>query len=72
MGGVFFADNVNGWGVGKYGRIVSTKDGGKTWEIEESGVGCNLLGLDAIEEGNLIKVWVVGALGTVLSSDVVP
>jgi photosystem II stability/assembly factor-like uncharacterized protein len=70
MAGGFFTDETNGWGAGKFGRIVSTGDGGNTWEIEDSEVGCDLLGLDAVRDGNRIRVWVVGALGMILACEV--
>ncbi len=42
-GGILYAlsfiNNQTSWAVGSYGVIVHTKDGGETWQLEESGIG---------------------------------
>ncbi len=35
--GLHFADQMNGWAVGDSGRILSTKDGGDSWNTQPSG-----------------------------------
>lgn len=44
-GGAFdiqFVDADNGWAVGGFGAILRTRDGGRTWTAQESGVAAGL------------------------------
>jgi photosystem II stability/assembly factor-like uncharacterized protein len=38
LGGLSFTDEDNGWVVGTKGIILHTSDGGKNWEIQDSGL----------------------------------
>ena len=42
MRGVYFVDSQDGWAVGDSGIILSTKDGGTSWQIQQSPVNTNL------------------------------
>ncbi|MCP3727107.1 YCF48-related protein [Paraburkholderia sp. CNPSo 3272] len=33
---VYFSDASHGWGVGQWGAIIATQDGGKTWRIQRA------------------------------------
>src|SRR5262249_38064591 len=35
--GVYFKDDTHGWAVGDLGLIVSTSDGGRTWQVQKRG-----------------------------------
>jgi photosystem II stability/assembly factor-like uncharacterized protein len=37
LNGIFFIDEQHGWAVGELGAIVSTSDGGKTWQVQHRG-----------------------------------
>jgi photosystem II stability/assembly factor-like uncharacterized protein len=39
---VFFVDATHGWAVGDRGVIVHTSDGGRTWNLQNSGVDCRI------------------------------
>src|SRR4029079_16384620 len=58
-----FVDKRHGWAVGSGGAIYRTSNGGRSWQLQNSGVTADLLDvkfLDA-QEG-----WAVGAEGIVL------
>ncbi|HKR02906.1 MAG TPA: YCF48-related protein [Pyrinomonadaceae bacterium] len=58
-----FVDNRRGWAVGAAGRVFNTRDGGRTWSPQDSGVESDLFDvkfLDA-QEG-----WAAGAQGTLI------
>ena len=40
---VFFTDSLYGWVSGNAGTIIHTKDGGDTWEIQDSGTGNDIM-----------------------------
>jgi len=41
---VFFLDDgLTGWAAGNFGRVLSTTDGGNTWNIENTGASMDLL-----------------------------
>lgn len=59
-----FSDGVNGFGVGQYGRIIKTIDGGKIWNDVYNGItGDSFYGADMSDQNNL---WLVGDLGVLL------
>ncbi len=58
--------NGNKTGVGKFGLIFSTQDGGKTWQRRPSGTAKTL---SAVSFGDHEHGFVVGSGGTVLASD---
>jgi photosystem II stability/assembly factor-like uncharacterized protein len=60
---IHFIDNNNGWAVGYFGKIIHTKDGGETWEIQASGTENVLTG---VSFNNLNNGWAVGHGGTIL------
>src|SRR5262245_47722942 len=37
LNGLFFTDEQHGWGVGEFGTITATTDGGKTWQVQHRG-----------------------------------
>ncbi len=37
LNGVFFVNGQHGWAVGEFGSILSTSDGGKTWNVQHRG-----------------------------------
>ena len=39
---VSFVDPLNGWAVGDRGAIWHTDDGGRSWQLQQSGVSCPL------------------------------
>ena len=61
---VTFSDGVYGFGVGQYGRIIKTTDGGKAWNDIYNGItGDSFYGADMSDQNNL---WLVGDLGVLL------
>ena len=60
---VFFADGEYGWACGRWGTILHTKDGGKTWSEQDSGVRYSLGGICFTDEKN---GWAVGNMGTII------
>lgn len=61
---VCFVDGLHGWAVGQAGRIVSTADGGRTWQVRRS-AGPGLAGVSFV---SATDGWVVGAGGVILHS----
>ena len=51
------------WVVGYYGKIVYSKDGGKTWTVQQSGTKNSLLGVSFV---NGKQGWAVGESGTII------
>jgi photosystem II stability/assembly factor-like uncharacterized protein/tetratricopeptide (TPR) repeat protein len=37
LNGLFFVSGQRGWGVGEFGTILGTADGGKTWKVQHQG-----------------------------------
>ncbi len=66
---VHFIDEKNGWACGDIfkgtGVIISTKDGGKRWDRQVSGVPTALYGIFFIDAKN---GWAVGGNGTILAT----
>lgn len=46
---VTFVDRQRGWAVGDRGVIWHTSDGGTTWQLQRSGVSCNLTSVSFID-----------------------
>src|SRR5262249_39933172 len=61
--GVYFLNETEGWVVGIGGQIVSTVDGGDSWNSETSNVSTSLNAVYMIDENT---GWIVGASGTIL------
>ncbi|MCV2367743.1 YCF48-related protein [Roseateles oligotrophus] len=62
---IHFANAKQGVAVGNGGRIVSTQDGGLTWQSRFSGTGSELRRVVFVDA---TTVWAIGANGTVLQS----
>ena len=43
---IFFIDKHNGWAVGNSVTIIDTKDGGETWDYQNSGVNSSIIGIN--------------------------
>ncbi len=54
---VCFATHEVGWAVGDYGTILSTRDGGQKWTVQESPVTCVLRQVGCLNEKT---AWVAG------------
>ncbi len=62
---VRFADAQHGWVVGHDGQIHATRDGGTTWERQESGTKQDLYRLEVLDSRT---VWAIGMWGAVLAT----
>ncbi len=63
---ITFSDGLHGFGVGQYGRIIKTTDGGRTWKDVYNGItGDSFYGAEMSDQNNL---WIVGDLGVLLYS----
>lgn len=60
---VSFGSEKHGWAVGRWGSVLHTADGGKTWEKQSSGVNYTLSSVSFVDEKN---GWAVGDRGTIL------
>lgn len=54
---VFFLDDRLGWAVGERGTVLHTRDGGRSWQHQETGVGCRL---ESIHFADPQHGWIVG------------
>ncbi|OPY75796.1 MAG: Ycf48-like protein precursor [Syntrophorhabdus sp. PtaU1.Bin058] len=63
---VSFADDKEGWACGRWGTILHTKDGGKTWTNQKSGTDYTL---SSIYFADAQHGWAVGDGGTILHTD---
>jgi len=61
--GICFVDDKTGWIAGDYGTILHTKDGGETWEKQNSGTADLLMDIYFIDG---ITGWAVGEVGSIL------
>lgn len=60
---VSFSTEAKGWACGRWGTILHTSDGGKTWAAQHSGTDFTLTGIYFVNE---VLGWAVGAEGTIL------
>jgi photosystem II stability/assembly factor-like uncharacterized protein len=60
---VHFINDTEGWTCGRWGAILHTGDGGKTWERQKSGTDNTL---SAIYFVDAQKGWAVGDVGTII------
>jgi photosystem II stability/assembly factor-like uncharacterized protein len=60
---VSFADEKHGWACGRWGSVLHTSDGGKTWGRQDSGTDFTLASMYFVDSQN---GWAVGAEGTIL------
>lgn len=58
-----FIDEREGWACGDWGTIVHTRDGGQTWESQESGTEATLSAIVFVDSEN---GWAVGRNGTIV------
>ncbi len=63
---VRFVTPTKGWITGKYGTILYTKDGGDTWEAQESGTEEDLLRVAFVNEKT---GWAAGKQGAIIHTD---
>jgi photosystem II stability/assembly factor-like uncharacterized protein len=61
---IHFADALHGWMVGEHGLVLATRDGGATWEIQESGTERSLSAVFALDGDNVFIGAPHGALLT--------
>jgi|GEM_PF-1049933 photosystem II stability/assembly factor-like uncharacterized protein len=64
MRDVAFANEAVGWAVGDEGVVVRSRDGGATWEEEQTGLGRNAL--NALSIVGRAHLWACGVKGTVI------
>ena len=60
---VSFGSEKHGWAVGRWGSVLHTADGGKTWEKQDSGVNYTLSSVNFVDEKS---GWAVGDQGTII------
>ncbi len=60
---LLFVDDRTGWACGEAGLILVTKDSGRSWQMQRSGVRKLLYNLTAIDDQ---QAWMVGAGGVIL------
>ena len=53
-----FVDRSHGWGVGVYGTVLCTTDGGESWEVQQPGTSTHLMGVDFVD---IHSGWVIGS-----------
>ncbi|MHB8109805.1 MAG: WD40/YVTN/BNR-like repeat-containing protein [Syntrophorhabdaceae bacterium] len=63
--GVTFSTEKDGWASGRWGTILHTSDGGKTWEQQNSGTDYTLSAIHFIDQKN---GWAVGDEGTIVAT----
>ncbi|MFM8473343.1 MAG: WD40/YVTN/BNR-like repeat-containing protein [Candidatus Kapaibacterium sp.] len=64
--GQYFRDASNGWVCGSKGSIVTTTDGGGTWNTAYTGLGSRVLW--SVSPADSVTMYCVGTVGTVLRS----
>ena len=62
----FAADGKRGWAVGGNATILTTRDGGDTWQSQTSGTTNDLLSVQFAADGK--RGWAVGGNGTILTT----
>lgn len=63
---IFFLDSRNGWACGRWGTILHSTDGGKTWQPQQSGTKYTLGGIHFTDVKN---GWAVGNMGTIIHTE---
>jgi photosystem II stability/assembly factor-like uncharacterized protein len=63
--GVSFSHGQEGWAVGRFGLIIHSDDGGKTWKKQTSGT---MLALSSVSAADPRQVFAVGTGGTILAT----
>lgn len=49
---VWFVDRQHGWAVGALGTIWHTEDGGRSWQLQQSGASCGLESVCFVDRNN--------------------
>ncbi|MCH8292326.1 tetratricopeptide repeat protein [Candidatus Poribacteria bacterium] len=62
---LYFVDTQHGWGVGDFGIILSTEDGGRFWHALDTKIGRSFYGVFFL---NKAVGWVVGSRGTIMKT----
>jgi photosystem II stability/assembly factor-like uncharacterized protein len=65
LNGVYFRNVREGWVAGEFGTIYRTRDGGESWEAQESGVRTSIFAVRFAGDGT---GWAVGPKGVVLKT----
>jgi photosystem II stability/assembly factor-like uncharacterized protein len=60
---VTFPTDEKGWVCGRWGTVLHSNDGGKTWEGQESGTDYSLTSVCFVDEKT---GWIVGDVGTII------
>lgn len=60
-----FGDALHGWAAGRYGLLLATRDGGKTWERQDAGTKQHLFRLEVLDSRT---AWAMGQHGAVLAT----
>ena len=61
--GISMPDSQHGWIVGRYGLVLHTEDGGKTWNQQQTGTAKALTGVSFVDRTH---GFCVGSGGTIL------
>jgi len=61
--GTSFVDQRTGWVVGAFGMIARSRDGGQSWQVQNSGTLDNLFDVSFIDS---VNGWAVGRAGLIL------
>ncbi|MDK9725053.1 MAG: YCF48-related protein [Sterolibacteriaceae bacterium MAG5] len=62
----FHTEGLRGWAVGDNGAILSTRNGGQTWQTQASGVKSWLRSIAFLTDG--LRGWTTGDDGTILAT----
>jgi len=63
---ISFANEKDGWSCGRWGTVLRTSDGGRTWTAQESGTDYTLSSIFFVDT---VHGWAVGDEGTILHTD---
>ena len=63
---VYFINHEQGWAVGNQGVVISTHDGGESWQVQASGTTEYLTAVQMQADG--LRGWTVGYRGTVITT----
>ena len=67
--GLHFSTPQHGWGVGELGKILHTKDGGRTWQSQDSGdLTASYSNLNGVYFVDATVGWIVGDAGVIIKT----
>lgn len=66
LNAVTFVDSQRGWAAGEDGVVLATKDGGRSWSSQQTGMNRQIRAMTFLSDG--LRGWVVGDGGTVMST----